>query len=137
MSFAIKVLLAVIILAVLETPAVIEHERLVSTEAQLTSVQAKYSADEQSIGTLKAQLSVSQSDLADSQKAASEASASVDAMKRAASDAAAQETAFRLKVAAQQATYGKVIATRDQQIASLKAQQEGCDEAIADLRAGQ
>jgi septal ring factor EnvC (AmiA/AmiB activator) len=134
---AIKALLVVGAVVVLEIPAMIAHSELKTSRADLTALQKKYNDDEQSIGVLKGQLATSQSDLAASKRANSDANASIDGMKRAADAAVAEEAAFRLKVAAQQATYGKVIQTRDTQIAALKAQGATCEDAIADLRAGQ
>lgn len=133
----LKVIVGLLLLAALELPAVHYRSQWKGAEASLAATKAELDTANQSIGTLRAQLSVSQADLAKSQQAARESSASVDAMKKDADDAAAAAASFALAAAAKQATYGAVIKQRDAQIASLKAQSGGCDEAIADLRLGQ
>ena len=136
MSIAVKVVLAILVLALLEMPAVVAHSALKSERAVSADYKKKYEDDERSIGLLQAQLATSQSDLKAAQLANRVATASVDLMKSDADNAASAAAAYRLSVAVEQATAGSVIKQRDAQIASLKAQKGGCDEAIADLRSG-
>jgi chromosome segregation ATPase len=133
----LKVIVGLLLLAGLELPALHYHSQWKSASATLATTKASLDNANQSIGTLKAQLATSQADLADSQAAVRASNLSIDQMKRDAENAAAAAASFALAMQAKQATYGSIIRQRDSQIASLKAQTGGCDEAIADLRSGQ
>lgn len=123
-------------LLVVESPAIYLFITRAQVQDQLATVTKKYDVDEQSIGTLRAQLAQSQADLAASQKAAQAASDSVGAYKLAMSQAAAAAFAAKAQQAQAEQALQSLAAKRAQQVAAPAAAKESCDAAIDDLRAG-
>lgn len=120
----------------IESPAIYLFITRAQVQDQLASMTQKYDADEQSIGTLRAQLVTSQADLAASQKAAQAASDSVGAYKQAMAQAAAAAFAAKAKQAQAEQSLQALADKRTQQVAAPAAAKESCDAAIADMRAG-
>ncbi len=131
-----RVLLVVAVLAVLEAPAAYLLVQRADLRHQLSAVTQKYDVDEQSIGTLRTQLSTSQADLASSQKAAQASSDSVGAYKQAMAQAQQAAFAAEAKNAQTAKQLQALAAKRVQQVAAPQAAKESCDAAIDDLRAG-
>lgn len=130
----IATVVAGLIAVVLAIACTVQFFELRSVRSDYASAQQKAQADDQSIGTLRSQLTTSQSDLAQAASGVRACSASVAQAASEASAVRAAATAAQAKAATQAQAYQQQIDALSRRIQDPSNQSETCDAAFDRLR---
>jgi len=133
----IAVVVVGLIAVALAIACTVEFFELRSVRADFASAQQKAQADDQSIGTLRSQLTTSQADLALAASGVRACSASVAQAASEASVVRAAASAAQTRAATQAQAYQRQIDALSQRIQDPSNQSESCDAAFDRLRSAQ